>query len=94
MKWFYLTVVLGVTPNLPIILHKLYTVLRVLLYSLLGYLNPSAPKNSSLISRGLTNLNMTLELPALSLVPLARLPPNDCWPISAAVVLQSVKWHD
>lgn len=32
---------------------------------------------------------MGLEEPALSFVPLARLPPKLCWPMRAAVVLQS-----
>lgn len=35
--------------------------------------------------------NMGFELPALSLVPLALLPPKDCWPMRAAVVLQSAR---
>lgn len=59
------------------------------IYSLLGYLKPVCPKNSSLIRRGLVKRNNTFELPALSLVPLALLPPKDCWPMRAAVVLQS-----
>lgn len=41
------------------------------------------------MSRGLVKRNMGLEEPALSFVPLARLPPKLCWPMSAAVVLQS-----
>lgn len=60
-------------------------------YSLLGYLKPVCAKNSSLIRRGLVKRNKTLELPALSLVPLALLPPKDCWPMRAAVVLQSAR---
>lgn len=54
-------------------------------------MNPVCGKNSSLIRRGLVKRNIGFELPALSLVPLALLPPKDCWPMRAAVVLQSAK---
>lgn len=57
---------------------------------LLGYLKPSRGLNSSLIMRGLVKRRSTSELPALSLVPLAREPPKDCCPMRAAVVLQSI----
>lgn len=52
-------------------------------------MKPVCGKNSSLIKRGLVKRNIGFELPALSLVPLALLPPKDCWPMRAAVVLQS-----
>lgn len=58
-------------------------------YLLLGYRYSVCGKNSSLIRRGLVKRNSVLELPALSFVPLARLPPKLCWPMRAAVVLQS-----
>ncbi len=53
-----------------------------------GYSNPSSRCiNVSLILLALTNLEKMLRLPALSFVPLARAPPNGCWPTTAPVHL-------
>ncbi len=53
-------------------------VLSRLQTSLLGYETWGVELNSSLMLLMLTNLPRMLMLPALSLVPLARLPPNGC----------------
>lgn len=56
--------------------------------SLLGYATLVVALNSSLMLLILTNRPRMLMLPALSLVPLALLPPNGCWPTTAPVLLQ------
>lgn len=55
---------------------------------LLGYSTSSLPTKSSFTALMLTKRLSKFALPALSLVPLARAPPNGCWPTTAPVHLQ------
>lgn len=67
-----------------------HQLLLLIIYILLGYNTSSSLLYSSFNVLGAVNLINNPTLPALSHVPLDLDPPNDCCPMTAAVILQLI----